>query len=344
VLPEVTNRTRGKVFPLPVRDKDGRNLYVVPLKYTVQIGARGACELVDDGPMPYLVDECHEPDLASSCVGAAPDAPIQTSIEKPSDLFEHKPGTDVILVGHAHPPIMRSVTSVDVSLRVGPVKKTVRAFGLRAWKLSSFSGLSPGPARPIQEPVPLRYELAWGGMDIAEGEKPIGEPRNYVGRGVVRNPRAHVDMPAVQLEDVSGSRAPACFGAIHRHWQPRVQYAGTYDAAWMESKMPLLPDDFDARYHVGVPHDQWSPTPLWVDEPIEVLNATEDGVLRAQLPRLSPRFFSVVAGERKEHATHLDTLLVDADARRVEATFRAAIPIPHKLQLLEEIEIVEGSE
>jgi hypothetical protein len=159
---------------------------------------------------------------------------------------------------------------------------------------------------------------------------------------VVRNPRQHVDAPAVQLEDLAGSRSPACFGAIHRHWEPRIRYAGTYDADWMESKMPLLPDDFDPRYNVTVPHDQWSTTPLLSDEPIEVLNATEDGALRARMPRLEPRFVATIEGQRSALAPHLDTLLVDADARRIEATFRAAIPVPRKLQLLEEVEIVDG--
>lgn len=331
MLPEVVNRTRGKAYPLVVRDKTGRDFYAIPLKYTAHFARGGGAELLDDGPHPYPVDECYGDDGKGS-------------IKKPSDLCEFKPGTDVILVGHAHPPLMRQVTSVDVSLRVGPIRKSVRAFGLRAWRRATFGGLSPGSARTIQEPVPLVYELAWGGMDLGDPSRPIGEPRNYLGRGVVRDAAAHVDRPAVQLEDLAGTRTPACFGAIHRHWQPRVQFAGTFDDAWLENKSPLLPDDFDSRYHVSVPHDQWSATPLHVDEPIEVDNATEDGVFRARLPRLSPRFFATIRGERKQYATHLDTLLIDTDARTVEATFRAAIPIPRKLQLIDEIELDEGDD
>ncbi len=326
MLAEVENRTRGKHVALPTSDKHGRDFYAIVLKYTAKIVSVRGVEMLDDGPLPYLVDECHGEDGKGS-------------IRKPSDLCEFKPGTDVILLGHAHPPSLRQVNSVDVSLRVGPIQKTVRAFGLRAWRLATFGGLSAGTARPIVEPVPLVYELAWGGMDLSDPSKPIGEPRNYVGRGVVRDPKAHVDMPATQLEDPSGARIPACFGAIHRHWQPRMQYAGTYDAAWMEAKMPLLPDDFDVRYHVTVPTDQWSPTPLFIDEPIEIVGATEEGVLRAQMPRLSPRFFATIEGARTEYPTHLDTLLIDADSRTIEATFRAAIPLPRKLQLIEEMEI-----
>jgi hypothetical protein len=329
VLPEVVNRTRGRHIPVVVRDKNGRDFYVIPLKYTAQFTPGGGCELLDEGPFPYIVDECYGAEGTGS-------------IKKPSDLYDFKPGTDVVLLGHAHPPFMRQVTSVDVSLRVGPIRKTVRAFGLRAWRRATFGGLSPGTARPIQEPVPLVYELAWGGMDLTDPSRPIGEPRNYLGRGVVRDPAAHVDQPAVQLEDLAGSRAPACFGAIQRHWQPRIQYAGTFDDAWLENKSPLLPDDFDPRYHVAVPHDQWSTRPLHVDEPIEVENATEDGIFRAQMPRLAPRFFATIEGRRNEYATHLDTLLIDTDTRTVEATYRAAIPIPRKLQLIEEIEIDDG--
>ena len=70
------------------------------------------------GAEPYLVDETYGPD------------PSKSSLRRPSDLCDFKPGTDVILVGHAHAP-RSGATHVDVSMRVGPVAKTVRAFGPR---------------------------------------------------------------------------------------------------------------------------------------------------------------------------------------------------------------------
>jgi hypothetical protein len=333
---DVSSDARGVFALLFVKDKTGREHATPVLKVTFVVDAHGRAALDEEDPANVvLADEMNGADPATS------------SIRRPSDVFEHKPGTDVILVGHAHAPAGRSVSHVDVSLRVGPVAKTVRAHGLRVWQASAFGGVAPGPARALREPVPLVYELAWGGLDLGDPERPVGEWRNMVGRGVARDWRALVGQPAAQLEDperpLRGGRdgVPWCFGALHRHWRPRVEFAGTYDEAWQRDKMPLLPDDFDDRFHVTVPHDQWSPTPLRGDEPIEVLGATPEGAWRFSLPRLAPGFSSRFRGRARDHRTHLDTILIDADRRRVELTWRAAIPIPKKYEEIERIEITE---
>jgi hypothetical protein len=318
----------------PTRDKDGREILAVISKQTFCVDSSGKVD--PDREKPPDVD------LADTFNSAEVE---RASIARPSQLFHFKPGTDVVLLGHAHPQ-RSGETHVDVSLRVGPIAKTVRAYGLRVWQMGTLGGLKPGPARPIREPVPLIYELAWGGQDLDDPAKPVAEPRNYVGRGIAREPRSLVDQPAAQLEDpahpIDGrTNRPAAFSPIHRHWQPRVQYAGTYDQVWQETRMPLLPADFDDRYHVCVPPDQWSEVPLRSDQPFEILGATPEGIWRFQLPRIAPGFSSVTSGRRTEHRTHLDTILIDADRRRVELTWRAAVPLPRKYEMLEQVLVFE---
>lgn len=325
----------SKHLAVPMKDKRGAERLVVILKYTFAVDAAGQVEVVSDGVDPYLADEFNGDDPAAS------------SIRKPSDLADDKPGTDVLLVGHAHPQ-RRDATQVEVSLRVGPIHKGARVHGLRVWKPGNLGGLSPGPALAIREPVPLLYELAWGGLDLSDPERPVGEARNTVGRGVAREPRALVGQPAAQIEELSrpigaSGNTPVGFGALHRHWQPRASFAGTYDQAWMDTKMPLLPDDFDPRFHVTAPPDQWSELPLRSDEMVEVKGATPEGSWRFQLPRVTPGFSSFVGAKRSEHRTHLDTFLIDADARRVELTFRAAVPLPRKYEMLDSVRIFEKS-
>jgi hypothetical protein len=109
----------------------------------------------------------------------------------------------------------------------------------------------------------------------------------------------------------------------------------------MRDRMPLLPADFDERFHVCVPPDQWSLHPLRGDETIELHNVTEDGLLRVELPRIAPGFSSVSSGVRSHHRTHLDTILVDADLMRVELTWRAAVRIPRKREMLQKIVVLE---
>lgn len=325
----------GKYLAHPIKDKSGRERLVVVLKYTFRIAPSGRATLDEDAATePLLVDLHHGEDPATS------------SIKKPSDLCDDKPGTEVLLVGHAHAPPGKSVTQVDVSLTMGPIEKTVRAHGLRAWTAGRFGGLAPGPARRVVAPIPLRYELAWGGLDLSDPERPVGEPRNTLGRGVARDPKRLIDSPAAQLEYPAtpigrGTNVPASFGALCRHWQPRASFAGTYDEAWQQNKMPLPPDDFDPRFNVAAPPDQWSPVPLRGDEPVEVCGATPEGILRFQLPRMAPGFSATIAGTRRDHRTHLDTVLIDSDVYRVELTYRAAIPLPRKYQMVESVTIVE---
>jgi hypothetical protein len=331
----VVNRSPGKHLPVPMKDRDGRDRLVVIVKYTYRAG-RGGLERDDDGAAPRPIDEPNGDDPATS------------SIERPSDLCDFKPGTDVVLIGHAYPRTA-GATHADVSLRVGSIAKTVRAHGLRAWQRGVFGGVKPGPARPIRAPVPLIYELAWGGLDTSLPDKPLGEPRNYVGRGVARDAARLVDQPAAQLESLErplGERdnVPASFGAVHRHWQPRVRYVGTYDDAWKQTRMPLLPRDFDPRFYVCTPADQWSPAPLAGNESVEVIGATEDASWRFRLPGEAPTFTSVADQARHAHPTHLDTILIDADDRTVELVWRASIPIPKKLEQLDEVRVTHGAD
>ncbi len=333
-LEELDDVTEGASIAVPVKDKAGRSLLAVILRYEFHVDDNGVVSLAEDPEPPLLVDECHGED------------PSKSSIKRPSQLFEEKPGTDVILVGHAHAPLGKSPEHVDVRLSMGPIDKTVRAYGLRAWQRKLGGALRPGPARPIREPVPLRYELAWGGCDFTDPTELISEPRNLVGRGIARDPKTLVDEPAAQLEYPDhplgrGENLPACFGALHRHWEPRCRFAGTYDQAWMDRKMPLLPDDFDPRFHVAVPDDQWCATPLRGDEPVEIRGATPEGVWRFRLPRVSPGFSSFVGSQRSEHRTHLDSVLIDADARTVELTWRVSIPLPRKYEMLDAVTIFE---
>jgi hypothetical protein len=105
--------------------------------------------------------------------------------------------------------------------------------------------------------------------------------------------------------------------------------------------MPLLPKDFDSRFHICVPEDQWSVVPLRSDEKIEVLGVIPEGTFFCQLPRIAPGFSSVISGKRAEHRTHLDTVLINAVERKVELTWRAAVLMPRKLEMVESVRVVE---
>src|SRR5690349_21300949 len=79
------------------------------------------------------------------------------SIRYPSDLAVEKPGTDVLLVGTAHPPAARQVNEMYVRLRVGAaITKTVRVLGPRTYQRVGLRSAEPGRPAPL-EPTPLVY-------------------------------------------------------------------------------------------------------------------------------------------------------------------------------------------
>jgi hypothetical protein len=329
----IRNATAGRHLAVPMKDLDGRSILAVVVTFTFHVPVRGAPSIDEASPAePCGVDEPWDLDAPTG------------SIRRPSDLFAYAPGTEVLLVGHAFAQ-EPGATESAVRLRFGPIEKTVVAHGLRVWKLGAFGGVAPGPARPIQDPIPLRWELAFGGADRSDPAKTIVDARNDLGRGVARDPRKLVGQAASQLEGVGGVArgplAPAGFGAIHRHWLPRRTFAGTYDASWEQTRMPLLPRDFDPRFNVSAPEDQWSATPLRSDEPLEVDGATDDGPIRARLPRVAIGVSSRIEGKVTDHRTQLDRVLIDADRRRVELTFRASVALPDKRERLDDVRIVD---
>lgn len=304
---------------------------------------RGAEVAVVIAKMSYAVDAAGRAVVAS--------APIRLhavwagrSVRWPSDVAVEKPGTDVLLLGTAYPPAHRAVTEMYVRLRVGPVDKAVRVHGRRVYQRHGALGVAPGPAAPLA-PTPLVYDRAYGGVDHSDHAAPLVDRRNPAGVGVARDPLRLVGTPAPEIEDplaplTSAQPAPAGFGPIAPDWEPRVRLAGTYDERWRRERAPVPPLDWDPRHGCSAPEGQWCEAPLVGDEPVEVVGATPEGRWQFQLPRYAPLFGVTVRGKLAALPTHLDTVLIDADAGTVELSWRASFPVPRKAELIEKIHVV----
>src|SRR5262249_21214104 len=115
--------------------------------------------------------------------------PGTSSVRYEADGCPAKGGTDVLLVGHAYGPD-RQATSVDVSLALGPSRKTVRVLGDRVWT-RALGNFVPSTPLPIKA-VPLVYERAFGGRDLADPEGRRYDPRNPLGPGFSSDEQADV--------------------------------------------------------------------------------------------------------------------------------------------------------
>jgi hypothetical protein len=242
--------------------------------------------------------------------------PEKSSIKYPSDLCLTKPGTDVIVVAAAHAPGGKAVPSFDAGVRVGSLEKTVRIFGLRVWAANGSALSAPGPTTGVE----LRYDHAWGGLDVSDPLRPADEPRNPVGMGIARDPSALTHKPAPMIEDPANLIAsvrtrppPAGLGAIGRHWEPRRRFLGTYDAAWLEQRAPMLPLDHDDRANLCASPGLTAVPPLAGGENVALYNLTPGGgTVSFRLPRLRIRTTLHAPGREPETLTpYLDTVLID---------------------------------
>lgn len=269
--------------------------------------------------------------------------PAATSIRAPSDISLVKPATDVLLVGSAHAPGGRPVAYVDVSLRAGPVARTVRAFGDRYW-VSSGAGVTVTSPEPFQV-MPLVWERAFGGTEVV-GEKVDGEARNPVGTGF-RSADSAAPLHGLKLPNVEDPYdpitswkqrpQPAGFAPLAAHWEPRRSYAGTYDAAWQQQRAPYLPKDFDPRFFQLAPPGLVCPGFLQGGETVEAWNATPSGYLACRLPAFRVQVTYVLDDRSEARAAQLDTVLLEPDAGRLVAVWRTVLQCDKTLLRIREV-------
>ena len=265
-----------------VRDRNGAEVWLVAIK--------GLFDIHDNGRLTLSAEQ--EP-VKRAPVFRDPESP--SSLLHDTDLPHLKLGTDVLVEGHACAPAGRTVPVTDVQLRVeNHIEKHLRVFGNRKW-ISHRNRLQLSEPEPFEK-MELIWERAFGGTrNYPEDEKRNGwEPRNPVGRGfathieqVHQMPAPNIETPNALITDWRHRPDPASFGPIAGHWAPRVQRAGTYDAAWEKQRHPLLPLDFDPAFFHCAPVDQHVSGFLSGGEQVECRNLSPFGTLAFRIPRVS---------------------------------------------------------
>jgi hypothetical protein len=327
----IENQTRYQADSTWVRDKDGVHSWVVAVKGTFDIAQDGVLTLAKSQLEP----------LVSPVYNGAPGL---SSLRYDADLDAPKPTTDILLNGTAYAPLGQPAKGFDVSMTVGPVHKALRVVGDRWWLPGGAAGMASG-VTPVKS-VPLVYERAYGGLDKTDPDprNQRMDARNPCGCGVVARIAGRVGQRLPNLLYPDGAidkTGPAGFGAIDRHWSPRRAYAGTYDEAWQESRMPLLPADWDPRFLLCAPADQQPPDRLTGGETVKLVNLSPGGMLSFRLPRAHLVFDTRVGTRRIEHRSHVATVIIEPDAPRVIMVWVTALPCGNDGDYLEETVITE---
>lgn len=311
----IGNRTgfpaEGALFP----DRDGTPVWVVAVKGTFTFAGE---RLPRAEQPPVIVADTHRGDPATS------------SLLHAAELGPLRPGTDVVIHGHACAPGGRPTKVVDVAIRVAGRLSALRVHGQRVWYRSAF-GLAISDAAPFVR-MPIVYERAFGGCAVGSRGARLVDERNPAGVGFHAPDQVPEDAPLPNIEDpaheirtIRDRPAPAGTGYVARHWLPRRALAGTYDAAWHEERRPLLPIDFDERFWLAGPAGLRFEPRLRGGEPVELLGLTPDGLLSFRLPRVAIGFRSVVNGRVVHHRSMLAAVSIDAGAECVSMVWQSAL-------------------
>lgn len=306
-------------------DKSATEQLVVTLKATYAISERGELAIAEEQDPLRLTDEFHG-------------EPGKSSIKHQSELGPPGPATNALLVGCARTP-RPGVRAVEVSFRVGPCQQRAIVVGNRQWSRGGASDPEPFDA------IPLLWENGFGGRDETPERETdhASEPRNPVGRGFrARNSRQpndgellpNIENPHGPLRSLGQRVDPVGFGPIARDWQPRVGYAGTYDEQWMANRMPLLPMDFDDRFHNAAPPELVLPGYIAAGEWVQVVGCTAGGQLTFRLPPFQPYATVMVGGRIDEVDLACNSVTVDTDRMRLLLLWKGALRVHREVPRL----------
>lgn len=301
------------------RDERGAEFWLVAIRACFEIDPEGR-----QSPAAEQTEVQRAPVFAGD--------PQMTGLLTDSDFALHKDGTDILLDGRAYAPERRPATKTSVRLQVASIDKTLHVIGERRLYKGGL-GLAFTPPQPFLD-MPLTWERTYGGW-VRSGSSEDWVASNPAGVGFATDPSHLYDTqaPNVEYRDAPyrspNSGKPAAFGPVAHHWQPRVNYAGTYDKHWKEKRDPLPPVDFDRRYFRSAPIDQQTDKPLVGFEGIQLSGLTPDGFLSFLLPRIRFDFVTTFKGAGDVRQTpSIHALWLMPDRRRFEIVYLSALEVP----------------
>lgn len=322
----LVNATPYAAQDVPYVDKDGQEVVIGIVKATFELLRTGKVVPAQEPSPVRLADLPYDPEAQMS------------SIFLPSDVADRKQGTDVVVVGDMISP--QPVQMMDGGLAVGNTSFPIRMHGPRVFH-KGLTGMAIGPAARFER-LPLKYELCYGGT---AADYSLMEHRNPVGRGVAKRTSDLNETPAPQIEhparphrSASDEHEPWCFAPIASYWSPRKDYFGTIDEVWKETRMPLMPADFDLRYNNFAPPALLFPNGVRAGTPFAVLGMHEQGLIKFELPEFRTKFIGVYENGQYELTGYVDTVLIEPNKRRFELVSRGTFPLG-RTNLLRELRI-----
>jgi hypothetical protein len=293
--------------------------------------------------------------------------PYEAAVRFESDLCPPKVGVDVLVNAICYPP-GGEARQCYPEVKVGdhPVRRVAVIGDRVAWIKGGGTPVF-SPAKKFSA-LPLRYEYAYGGVDRQHAMSPLMCGSNPIGTGYLMAPvqgEAPRDrwtpLPNIEWPDrlltpdtllvpMMGKqaelRAPAGFGPIPRHWEPRSLKAGMPGDAKPMWKLLFADQDKDGEHFREMQPSFWNAAPegmvfpqLEGHEKITLRHMHrqwEDLVIR--LPIMQPSLRVAINDNAMEAvAVTLDTVQVEVEAGEVMLTWRGTVPRPDDLDALDKL-------
>jgi hypothetical protein len=280
-----------------LRDHQGRTLWSLHLKASFRLRPGLAPLFVSPQP-PLLPAPLYD--------GPRLIAEAETGLARPL--------ADLILSGAARPPALaRPDSGWQIEARCGTWRKAVQVLPARRWR-EGRAELAPQPLAP----VPLDWRRTFGGPEFAANPLGLGDA-----------PAEGADLPRLAPEGTDPRQtrfAPTAFAPIPRDWPQRVALGGTYDAAWLRRRAPLLPEDLDPRFWQAAPADQWLDPDSLAGARLELagFGQTPQTVV---LPDCRFEIATRFKGRWAQQTARLQSVCVDLDAELLALLWQADLPI-----------------
>lgn len=337
---EIVNAAKHTVADINFAfDNEGREHLVLAIKATYRIPAN------DKKPRPLIPAQ---PLLtADSYVGD----PGTTAPLAEHDFCLRKRKCDVVFNASAHAPEGKAVKTLTVAARVGAMAKQLQVCGERRW-LPGVLGWQSSEMQPFIA-LPLHYGRAFGGTHVCQDEGQVridmylanGVGTGYAGKVpaefITGLPLPNLLVPGDDVGKPDDDVRPVALSALPRNHPQRRRYAGTYDDNWRQNDFPLLPRDFDDRYHQSVPEDQQIDFPRGGEEVLLYHMMAGRPAVRFRLPRLDNMPVQVLTADYQvlRPDVVVDTLYFEPDEGRFSVVWRATLPVRRKLQEFDTISV-----
>jgi hypothetical protein len=289
------------LFSGPADETDLGCALLVKATYEIR---EGGLELTTDAPWPIHLE------------------PLDTAYGTfQGEVASRKPKTDVLVLGKAKAPGGEAVRQMTVSVSVGSFRHSLAIFGDRRWERSA-SGLRATEPLPFRE-MPIVWANAFGGkLTTPVGDMPNTD--NPAGKGFFLDDKEGDGVPLPNVEDPSALiRSPKDLPKPVG-WAPYPLAGGVRMAKLRAADGTSLPAETVEPWIMG-----WAHPDLIIETPatgarIEVQGLTPGGPISTAVPAFPARATLVLGEELRSLSPRLDTIIVQAEERRLVVRWRAA--------------------